>query len=101
MNWWGIQNYVDCLNVTKYLGHNNWRIPTVNQIESMLMEFGGPHPWPDSSKLANIRSHQYWTTIDLALIEYNNDWMLYKLTYPPYAYKKTYYYNVWPVCSKQ
>ncbi len=100
-NWWESGKYVKCLNDANYLGHRDWRLPSVTEMESLLsVSAEYKHPWPGEASLARIREHHYWTTIELALVEYNGVWMLYKLTYPPYTYNLTYYYYVWPVCSK-
>src|SRR5208337_867528 len=34
--WQGALNYVACLNTHNYLGHNDWRLPNVNELESIV-----------------------------------------------------------------
>jgi hypothetical protein len=100
-NWWGAWKYVKCLNDANYLGHRDWRLPDVTEIESLLsLNAEYQHPWPEQDSLTRIRGHYYWTLVKLALVEYNGDWMLYNLTHNPYTYNLNYYYYVWPVCSK-
>jgi len=37
MNWEKAFNYVNCLNAANYLGHNDWRLPNINELESLLI----------------------------------------------------------------
>ncbi len=34
--WQGALNYVACLNTNNYLGHNDWRLPNINELESVV-----------------------------------------------------------------
>ena len=34
--WQNALDYVTCLNVNNYLGHNDWRLPNVNEIDSLM-----------------------------------------------------------------
>ncbi|KJU82664.1 secreted protein containing DUF1566 [Candidatus Magnetobacterium bavaricum] len=36
MTWQAALNYVACLNTANYLGHSDWRLPNINELESLL-----------------------------------------------------------------
>ncbi|MBF0593031.1 MAG: DUF1566 domain-containing protein, partial [Nitrospirae bacterium] len=36
MTWQAALTYVACLNTAKYLGYNDWRMPNVNELESLV-----------------------------------------------------------------
>ena len=35
-SWQGAFDYVACLNANNYLGHNDWRLPNVNELQSLV-----------------------------------------------------------------
>ena len=35
MSWQAALNYIACINGNNYLGHNDWRLPNVNEMESL------------------------------------------------------------------
>ncbi|MBF0592917.1 MAG: DUF1566 domain-containing protein, partial [Nitrospirae bacterium] len=36
MTWQAALDYVSCLNTANYLGYNDWRMPNVNELESLV-----------------------------------------------------------------
>lgn len=57
--WQGALDYVSCLNANSYLGHNDWRLPNINELES-LIDDGKPNPtsgyWWSSTTIAGYTS---------------------------------------------
>jgi hypothetical protein len=41
MTWQSALDYVACLNANNYLGHNDWRLPNINELESLVNEGQG------------------------------------------------------------
>ncbi|MBF0538912.1 MAG: DUF1566 domain-containing protein [Nitrospirae bacterium] len=68
MNWQGALDYVACLNTANYLGHTDWRLPNINELES-LVNYGQANPstWLNSQGFTNVRSTYYWSSTTLAV----------------------------------
>lgn len=54
MNWYSAQNWIDAMNTYNYLGHNDWRLPTVTDIgapgfSGSLYDGTGDHGYNTSS----------------------------------------------------
>jgi hypothetical protein len=96
----GMQWHVDCLNKTKYLGYNDWRMPTYQELENLLttpeirnIAFFNPHVHD------RLKNHAYWSTAELAFLIYLRDLMIYNAIGPSYIYRRNSTYYVWPVRS--
>jgi hypothetical protein len=105
-NWWDALDYVACLNTNNYLGYNDWRMPNVIELQSLLNEsttgFGNTNAnWLNWSGFTNVQAHEYWSSSTLA-------------TYSEYAWfvdmswnssgwygKGHPFYYVWPVRGGQ
>ncbi len=63
MSWQGALDYAACLNANNYLGHNDWRLPNVNELLS-LVNYGQSNPatWLDSQGFANTQPLAYWSS---------------------------------------
>ncbi|MBF0539421.1 MAG: DUF1566 domain-containing protein, partial [Nitrospirae bacterium] len=62
--WQGALDYVACLNAANYLGHNDWRLPNINELES-LVNAGQANPaWLYSEGFVNVQSYftRYWSS---------------------------------------
>jgi len=55
MEWQGGLDYVKCLNGINYLGQNDWRLPNINELTSLLNEL-------QKEVFVNIKSIPYWSS---------------------------------------
>jgi hypothetical protein len=64
--WQGALDYAACLNTNNYLGHNDWRLPNVNELES-LVNIGQSSPlnWLNTQGFSNVESF-YWSSSTFA-----------------------------------
>ena len=62
MNQYDAINFVANLSTKKYCGYNNWRLPEVNELKS-LVDYGKTDPvLPDSHPFLKITSGIYWSS---------------------------------------
>ncbi len=110
--WQDALNYVACLNFgSGYLGYSDWRMPNVNELESLIHAgyneetcSGSPcvtnAAWLNTQGFSNVQAGYYWTSTsyagftEYAWIVYLNDGRVYD------HYKATSNY-VWPVRGGQ
>jgi len=60
--WADALTYVACLNTNNYLGHNDWRLPNVNELYS-LTDFANYNPaLPTGHPFSNAASDWYWSS---------------------------------------
>ena len=99
-NFRSMKQHVDCLNKKKYLGYNDWRPPTYEELESLLATpeiRNGTLLNPQAHK--RLRNHAYWSTTDLALVICPSGTIIYNVVGPIYMYHIPSAYYVWPVRS--
>jgi hypothetical protein len=103
--WQGALDYASCLNAENYLGHGDWRLPNVNELESLVN--AGPSDaaaWLVSQGFSNVQTKSYWSStsfysldpysIDPAwYVDMRDGWVS-----PDY---KTSSFFVWPVRNAQ
>ena len=55
--------YTACLNTNNYLGHSDWRLPNVNELES-LVHFGQSNPdtWLIAQGFSDVQNNWYWSS---------------------------------------
>ena len=109
VTWQHALDYIKKLNRENYLGHNDWRLPNVNELES-LVDFGAYNPALAANPFTNVQSS---STVYVLLKSY---WS--SSTYTSYTafawvvdmldgnvgggYKTNIaHYYVWPVCAGQ
>jgi len=64
-NWQGALDHLQCLNANAYLGYNDWRLPNVRELRS-LIHYGHPSPsaWlkqPEQG-FTNVQAAYYWSS---------------------------------------
>ena len=98
--WQGSLDYVACLNTWSYLGYADWRLPNVNELESLLnVGQNNTSAWLNGLGFANVQANYYWSSSTIA---YSTDsaWVLLRDSVVSYNFKTIFYY-VWPVRSGQ
>jgi hypothetical protein len=92
--------YLECLNRHRYLGHNDWRLPSYEEMDSLLAT---PEIANDKLFAPEVRErledHQYWSTADLSVYIRRRGVMIYNLIGDIYRYRPYSRYFVWPVRS--
>ena len=105
INWQHALDYVALLNVQKYLGHDDWRMPNRNEMTSLVDCSRKLPSFPERYPFTNVTGYNfeyaYWTSTTRA-DETDQAWMVWftdgmmgggnKL-----AYEKTRDWHVWPV----
>ncbi|MBF0565196.1 MAG: DUF1566 domain-containing protein [Nitrospirae bacterium] len=67
MVWKKALDYVACLNAAKYLGHGDWRLPNINELES-LVNAGQSNPgqWLGTQGFTDVKPFLYWSSTTVA-----------------------------------
>lgn len=62
--WQRALDYVIKLNSENYLGHNDWRLPNINELASLVnqQELGNPAAWLSGMGFSNAQSGKYWSS---------------------------------------
>ncbi|MEK6777346.1 MAG: DUF1566 domain-containing protein [bacterium] len=103
-NWQGSLDYVTCLNNINYLGHSDWRLPNVNELESLInADEPNSATWLNVQGFTNVQSSYYWSSSSYA-DDTGYAWivnMWYGYVDVGYGNKTVYDSIVWPVRSGQ
>ncbi|MBF0317521.1 MAG: DUF1566 domain-containing protein [Nitrospirae bacterium] len=65
--WQEALDYVTCLNGMNHLGHSDWRLPNVNEIESLIDASMSKPSLPSGHPFTNVRTVNYWSSTTYAL----------------------------------
>ncbi|MBF0539517.1 MAG: DUF1566 domain-containing protein, partial [Nitrospirae bacterium] len=108
MTWQAALDYVACLNTASYLGHNDWRLPNINELESLVNAGQANTAWLQSQGFANVKpdNTRYWSSTTHA---YYTSYAWEVNMYDGYVIANEYNtnnktsinYYVWPVRSGQ
>jgi uncharacterized membrane protein len=66
MTWRQALDYVKALNRRKYLGHDDWRVPNLNEMRSLVNRQASPADWLVSSGFLNVPRDDFWTATSYA-----------------------------------
>ncbi|MBF0537119.1 MAG: DUF1566 domain-containing protein [Nitrospirae bacterium] len=67
MTWQGALDYVKCLNTAKYLGFSDWRLPNLNELDSLVNAGqNGLTTWLNTHGFASVHSDYYWSSTTYA-----------------------------------
>ena len=104
-SWQGALDFVHCLNVNNYLGHNDWRVPNREELASLLDYQQVTPVLPAGHPFSNVGTGgNYWTSSTIAGYP-NNVWFVQTdYGYLRTGFGKTDYgnsYSVWPVRGGQ
>jgi hypothetical protein len=61
-NWPQALEYINTLNGQSYLGHTDWRLPNVNEFESLVNKQPNMPTWLTSQGFRNVQVDYYWTS---------------------------------------
>lgn len=63
VRWKNALDYVAKLNAESYLGYTDWRLPNVNELESLInVDKSGISIWLNSQGFSNVTSDSYWSS---------------------------------------
>jgi uncharacterized repeat protein (TIGR02543 family) len=108
VTWQHALDYINKLNTENYLGHNDWRLPNRNELESLTNMQLMPDPYADNwLKLAGFINVQaegwqngYWSSSTFAY-SHNKAWTIALYVGEADYYSKTINQFVWPVRNGQ
>ena len=62
-NWDEALEYVKCLNLNLYLGHDDWRLPTIKELRSLINQAkDNSANWLNGQGFRSIHASEYWTS---------------------------------------
>jgi hypothetical protein len=98
MGWHQAMKYVKCLNESKYQGYSDWRLPNLNEMESLInYEASIIADWLNLQGFLNVGREVYWTSTGSGGTSVDV-WNVYFLNgLISTSYKWNYRYLVWPV----
>ncbi len=100
--WQAALNYVACLNTQNYLGYSDWRLPNVNELESLSnAQVSNLVTWLNGQGFSNVPNSFYWSSTTFS-ISTGSAWEIY-IFYGDVtpAGKPDYQFYVLPVRSGQ
>lgn len=62
LNWQDALRYITILNSRNYLGHGDWRLPNINELESLVNKQPELAAWLESNGFFNVQPGYYWTS---------------------------------------
>lgn len=102
--WQDALDYIKSLNNSNYLGHNDWHLPNLNELESLInKEKPNNASWLNAQGFYNVQEDFYWSGTTYAH-DTANAWNMLMNDGSVNGYKGTkasYSHYVWPVRSGQ
>ncbi|MBI5376806.1 MAG: DUF1566 domain-containing protein [Candidatus Schekmanbacteria bacterium] len=98
--WQEALDYIASLNNSNYLGFNDWRLPNVNELKSLLnADEPDSSIWLNTLGFNNVQASNYWSSSTYT--SYTSYAWCVDMDLGVYVNGKTYDYYVWPVRSGQ
>ncbi len=73
ITWHQALEYIKTLNRRNHLGHNDWRLPNINELKSLVNRQGNLAAWLNGLGFQGVRKDYYWTSTTYAAYA-NNAW---------------------------
>ena len=102
VTWQHALDYVAKLNAEKYLGHNDWRLPNVNELESLINagEIDSSN-WLNTQGFTNVKPDYYWSSTSYSNVTLYA-WLVYMVDGYVDGYDKSSDdFYVWPLRAGQ
>ena len=99
--WQQALDYVKTLNSINFSGHNDWRLPNVNELASLVNKGQSiPSTWLNGQGFTSVQPGAYWSSSNYV---YNtgNAWRVNMNDVTVFGYEKANSYFVWPVRAGQ
>lgn len=102
MTWQHALDYVAKLNAENYLGHNDWRLPNLAELESLLNRAQpDTAQWLNSQGFTNAQAADYYWSSTTNVNEAGTAWAVDMGYGNLHYFKKTNSHYVWPVRAGQ
>lgn len=67
MFWTQSFDYIDCQNTNNYLGYSDWRLPNINEFQSLFnAQQPDPYQWLATQGFDNLTGNNYWSSTTTA-----------------------------------
>ncbi|MBV6343263.1 DUF1566 domain-containing protein, partial [Candidatus Magnetobacterium casense] len=100
--WHAALDYVACLNAANYLGHNDWRLPNINELQSLIDGQRDNPALPSGHPFQHVQSNgsytlRYWSSTALGYSGTEYVWtLIISDGFVAYAHMNN-QHDVWPV----
>jgi len=66
--WQGALDFVSCMNAYSYLGRTDWRLPNINELQSLMANSGQSsiQAWLETNGFVTVKLGNYWTSTTFA-----------------------------------
>ncbi len=99
--WQQALDYIKSLNSQNYLGHNDWRLPNINELESLGNKGQtNTSTWLNGLGFLNIQSNFYWSSSSYSAGT-SFAWLVSMFNGSEGIYTKSDFSYVWPVRAEQ
>lgn len=98
--WQEALDYIACLNTNSYLGYNDWRLPNINELVSLVnAEEADSSSWLIAQGFSNTQGSAYWSSTTDATVT-DKAWLMFLFDGSKYSTDKTDTgIKAWPVRS--
>ncbi len=98
MTWGDAHKYIECLNNVKYLNHSDWKLPSKDQLMSLINGAGDiPFSWLNAQGFSGVQQSWYWSSTTGAS-HTDSAWYVDMVSgFVDYGSKGYYGYYAWPV----